>query len=245
MKLKSEVWQYGESLSIAAIIAQLRKPSGRFGKLVGRTMNIGHNKLRNWGLSHISIEPDAKILDIGCGGGRALQELAMSAPKGKVHGIDYSEDMVQLGRKVNKALIKSGLVEIQYGTVSSLPFPDNVFDLATAFETYYFWPNLGDDLEEIRRVLKPKGTLLLVNEVYRDDRFQERNARWAKLITMQIHAPDEYRDFLSKAGYQKFVEINYLPLKELDYRCGGEKIKDFSGRCFAVTGEESVAPFCG
>jgi len=212
MRPKSRLWQYGESLAIAAIIAQLRKPSGRFGKFVGRTMNMGHSRLRQWGLSRISFEPDARILDVGCGGGKTVRELAMAAPKGKVYGIDYSEDMVQLSKQVNKGLINSGLVEIQYGTVSSLPFPDNLIDLATAFETYYFWPNLTDDLEEIRRVLKPGGTLLLVNEVYKDDRFEERNAKWAKLITMQIHAPDEYEDFLSKAGY-RIVEIDTIPEK--------------------------------
>jgi len=193
-------------------VKQCRKPSGRFGKFVGRTMNLGHNRVRHWGLSHISIEPDATILDIGCGGGKAVQELAMSTPKGKVYGIDYSEDMVQLTKKVNKALIKKGLVEIKDGTVSSLPFADNMFDLATAFESYYFWPNLIGDLKEIKRVLKPGGTFLIVNEVYKDDKFEKRNTKWAKLLDMQLHTPDEYKDFLTKAGYH-IVEIDNIPQK--------------------------------
>ena len=197
---------------IEQFVKQCRKPSGRFGKFVGRTMNLGHNRIRHWGLSHISIEPDANILDIGCGGGKAVQELAMSAPNGKVYGIDYSQDMVQLTKKVNKALIKKGLVEIKYGTVSSLPFADNMFDLATAFEAYYFWPNLIGDLKEIKRVLKPGGTFLIVNEVYKDDKFEKRNTKWAKLLDMQFHTPDEYKDFLTKAGYH-IVEIDNIPQK--------------------------------
>jgi len=193
-------------------IKQCRKPTGRFGKFVGRTMNFGHARIRHWGISHISIKPDATILDIGCGGGKGVQELAMSCPNGKVYGIDYSEDMVQLSKKVNKTLIKKGLVEIKSGTVSSLPFPDNMFDLVTAFETYYFWPNLIDDLKEINRILKPGGTLLVVNEVYKDDRFETRNTKWANLSDMRLHTPDEYKDLLTEVGYHA-VEIDNIPQK--------------------------------
>ena len=69
-------------------------------------------------------------------------------------GIDYSEEMVHLAQKTNKKFVENGHVEIIHGSVSSLPFPDGTFDLVTAFETYYFWPNLIDDLKEIKRVLK-------------------------------------------------------------------------------------------
>jgi len=191
---------------------QCRKPTGRLGKFVGRTMNFGHAKVRHWGISRISIKPEYYILDIGCGGGKAVQKLAMSSPNGKVYGIDYSEDMVQLSKKINKTLIKKGLVEIKYGVVSSLPFADNMFDLVTAFEAYYFWPNLIDDLKEIKRVLKPEGTLLMVNEVYKDDKFEKRNTKWARLLDMQLHTPDEYKDFLAKAGYH-IVKIDNIPQK--------------------------------
>ena len=197
---------------IEKFVKQCRKPSGRFGRFVARCMNLGHAGIRRWGLRHISINHDAIILDIGCGGGKAVQDMAMSTPNGKVFGIDYSEDMVQLTKKVNKALIKKGLVEVKYGTVSSLPFTDNMFDLITAFEAYYFWPNLIDDLKEIKRVLKPDGTLIIANEVYKDDKFEKRNTKWARLAAMQLHTPDEYKDFLTQAGY-RFVEIDNIPQK--------------------------------
>ena len=193
-------------------VTQCRKPSGRFGRFVGRSMNLGHTKVRQWGLSHISIKPDSCVLDIGCGGGKAVKEIASSVSKGKVYGIDYSEDMVQLSKKVNDNLIKQGIVEIMYGTVSSLPFPDNMFDFVTVFETYYFWPDLINDLIEVKRVLKPGAFLLLVNAVYKDDQFEKRNSKLVNLLDMKIHTPDEYKDFLSEAGYQ-IEKINSLPEK--------------------------------
>ena len=191
---------------------QCRKPSGRFGRFVGRSMNSGHGKIRRWGLSHISINPDSCVLDIGCGGGKGVKEIASSVSKGKVYGIDYSEEMVQLSKKVNDNLIKQGIVEIMYGTVSSIPFPDNMFDFVTAFETYYFWPDLMNDLIEVKRVLKPGAFLLLVNAAYKDDQFEKRNSKLVNLLDMKIHTPDEYKDFLSEAGYQ-IEKINSLPEK--------------------------------
>jgi len=76
------------------MVKQCRKPTGLFGRFVGMGMNRGHSRLRRWGLSHISIKTNAIILDVGCGGGKAVQELARISSSGKVCGIDYSEEMV-------------------------------------------------------------------------------------------------------------------------------------------------------
>ena len=107
-------------------VRQCRNPTGVFGRFVGMAMNIGHAKLRRWGLSHIFINPDATILDVGCGGGKTVDELARTSSEGKVWGIDFSKEMVQLAQKINKRGIEAGHVDILHGTVSSLPFPDDM-----------------------------------------------------------------------------------------------------------------------
>lgn len=170
------------------------------GRFVGRAMNTGHARVIRWGLGHLLEEPTA-VLDVGCGGGAALRDMASRFPSTKLYGIDYSQDMVLLAKKVNKSLIKMGRVEITHGSVSSLPFSDETFDLATAFEAYYFWPDLVHDLQEIKRVLKPGGTLLLVNEAYESVKFQDRNRKWAAWADMHLHSPAGYREFMTAAGY--------------------------------------------
>lgn len=194
------------------LVRQCRKPEGWFGTFVGRGMNIGHASVRKWGLTHVTVEPDACVLDVGCGGGKAVKDMAHMAPAGKVYGLDYSEEMVRLATRVNRRLIEEGRVEIRHGTVSSLPFPDGMFDLATASEACYFWPNFVDDLVEVRRVLKAGGTLLIANEAYIDARFEERNAYWASMAEMELHTPEEYDKLLSQAGYVS-IEIDVVPEK--------------------------------
>lgn len=46
-----------------------------------------------------------------------------------------------------------------------LPFGNDVFDLITAFETIYFWPDILEALKQVHRVLKPNGTFMICNEV--------------------------------------------------------------------------------
>ena len=138
--------------------------------------------------------------------------MASFVSKGKVYGIDYAEDIVRLSKRVNEKLINENIVEIMHGAVSSLPFPDNMFDLVTACETYYFWPDLIENLMEVRRRLKPGAFLLLVNEVYKDARFEKRNRKWVNLLNMKIHRPNEYKSFLSEAGYQ-MKKLDSLPEK--------------------------------
>jgi ubiquinone/menaquinone biosynthesis C-methylase UbiE len=185
------------------LVNQVRKPSGRFGKIIARGMNKGHAKLAEWGLSHVKIDPSNIILDIGCGGGGNLKRYAKIIVNGKIYGIDYSETAVDVSKEINRRYIKQGIVEIYEGSVSSLPFKDNFFNLVSSFETFYFWPDLTSDLQEIHRVLKPKGYLILVNEGYKCDnqKFRNKAENWSKLGNFPIHYPNEYREFLEEAGF--------------------------------------------
>ena len=49
---------------------------------------------------------------------------------------------MKLSREVNEKLINEGKVEVMEGNVINLPFEDNTFDIVTAFETIYFWPDI-------------------------------------------------------------------------------------------------------
>jgi ubiquinone/menaquinone biosynthesis C-methylase UbiE len=146
---------------------QCSKPTGWFGRFTLWRMNSSHSKLTDWGLAHFSIEKHSAILDVGCGGGRTVSKLAAIAAQGKVYGVDYSSESVAVSKKTNARWIDVGRVEIRQGSVSQLPFPDGMFDLVTAVETHFWWPNLPGDMREVFRVIKPGGTLILIAEIYK------------------------------------------------------------------------------
>ena len=85
-----------------------RKPQGFGGKLMAKMMNSGHARVSQWGFSNISAEPDAKVLDVGCGGGANIAIWLDKCRNGHVTGLDYSEISVAESQKLNIAAIKQG-----------------------------------------------------------------------------------------------------------------------------------------
>ena len=123
-------------------VNQGSKPTGWPGRFTLWRMNSSHSKLTDWGLGCIAIENHRTILDVGCGGGRTVSKLAAIATQGKVYGVDYSEESVAASKRTNAHWIALGRVEIRYGSVSQLPFSEGMFDLVTAVETHFWWPDL-------------------------------------------------------------------------------------------------------
>jgi len=167
--------------------------------------------MTNWGLSHLSIRKQDTILDIGCGGGGTVHQLAKTATNGKVYGIDYSDESVRVSRVTNAQLIQMGRVDIQQSTVSRLPFSDNLFDLVTAVNTHNYWPDLVTDMQEILRVLKSGGRLVIIGSAYEGSKDDKRNQRYAEMIKITFPGVNELRENIERAGYsevQMFEEYN-------------------------------------
>jgi SAM-dependent methyltransferase len=192
-------------------LANARKPTGRLGSFLIKAMNIRHYPMTSWGLSHLSIGTEDTILDIGCGGGGTVYKLAKIAVNGKVHGIDLSDESVRVSRITNKQFLQTGRVEIQQSSVSCLPFSYNMFDLITAVNTHNYWSNLVTDVQEIYRVLKPEGKLIIIGSAYEGGRHDKRNQKYAELIEMGFPSINELREIFSKVGYsgvQTFEKYN-------------------------------------
>jgi SAM-dependent methyltransferase len=180
-----------------------RKPTGWLGRFLIRAMNTKHAPMTNWGLSHLSIGKSDTILDIGCGGGGAIRKLARIATCGEVYGIDLSDESVYVSRMTNKKMIQMGRVEIQQSTVSCMPFSDNLFDLITAINTHYYWTDLVTDMQEILRVLKPGGALIIIGNLYDGGKNDKRNHSYAQLIKIASPSIHELGEMFLTAGYSE------------------------------------------
>ena len=162
---------------LRAFFQNARKPGGLSGRIMLWAMNCGHASLAKWGRSHVSPEPDARVLDIGCGGGANLAQFLKLCPQGSVCGIDFSAESVATSLRKNAGAVAAGRCEVRQGDVSRLPYADASFDLVTAFETVYFWPDVSAAFAEVFRVLGPSGVFLIVNEESGDSRWCSHSGR--------------------------------------------------------------------
>ena len=130
-------------------------PFGTEGREMLAGMNEHHAPVTTWTLELMEPQSEDTILDIGCGGGRALKRVSSLVEKGKLYGADYSETSVQCTIEENAADVASGKLTVVQASVSELPFETDMFDKVYSIECYFFWPNLDNDIKEILRVFNP------------------------------------------------------------------------------------------
>lgn len=183
-----------------------RKPEGLLGKWMVGSMNHAHAAVSDWGMSHLPAAGPAEIAELGCGGGRNVRELLRRYPAAKITALDYSEVSVEKTKRVNRREIQKGRCRVIQGDVSRLPFGDEKFDLATAFETVYFWPGPMESLREVYRVLKPGGTFLIANE---SDGMSPSDEKWLSTIDgLRIFDKAQLSVFLTEVGFTE-VAVHY------------------------------------
>ena len=193
-----------ESLNMGlfkSFVSQTRKPEGFLGKMMLSGMNSGHAEMADWGLSYLPPVRASEVVDLGCGGGRNAGELLKKYPDANVTAVDYSDLSVSKAREYNRDMITAGRCKVLQGDVSDLHLPEGKYDLATAFETIYFWPGLEKCFGQVAKVLKPGGYFLICNE---SDGTDATGLKFEKIIDgMKCHTVEEIESALKNAGFSK------------------------------------------
>jgi ubiquinone/menaquinone biosynthesis C-methylase UbiE len=189
------------------IARKFRNPTGFFGRVVGSAMARGNELAASWTVSLLDIQPNSHVLEVGFGPGVGIQYAAKKADKGLVAGIDASETMVQVAGKRNAAAIAAGNVDLKHGEISSLPYPDESFDLAFTIHCIYFWANPIEGVKELRRVLKSSGLLAIT--ILPKDKWN----RPAPPDLFTLYNSDEVAQLLSKAGFRD-VRVESCPQRD-------------------------------
>jgi ubiquinone/menaquinone biosynthesis C-methylase UbiE len=158
-----------------------------------------------WALALISPQDLSTALDVGCGGGAAISRLSELAPHAELHGIDNSPQALRVAVRANQRLVEQGRVFLRIANVSDLPYEDGRFDLIMAINSHYFWPDLQAGLGEIKRVLKPRGSVALAGGEYFGGKHDTRIRRLAANGRMNCQTLPELRDTMSGAGYSGAV----------------------------------------
>ena len=186
---------------------QTRKPEGFLGSLMLRGMNSGHAVVSDWALSHLPPMTPQKAVDLGCGGGRNVAALLRKYPQSVVDGVDYSPLSVEKAISYNAASIARKKSSIFVGDVSNLQIEHNEYELATAFETIYFWPGLEKCFANVYNILKNNALFLIVCE---SDGLDGMGDRYEKLIEgMKVYKAPEIENALRAAGFSDIQTIHH------------------------------------
>lgn len=177
-----------------------RHPRGFWGRRALIAMNgKKHEALPEWVFGQLPLEDGLRILDIGCGGGGNIRRLLERCPKGHVTGLDISKLAVEMTTDENYPAVKDGLCLVVGGNAVQMPLAKDIFDIAFAFETIYYWSTIDGGFAEAYRVLKPGGTLVIANELDGLGPDDEILAR--RVGAMRIYTPDEIEMSLREAGF--------------------------------------------
>jgi SAM-dependent methyltransferase len=130
---------------------------------------------RNLGELLDEVPRGAQVLDVGCGGGHALELLAARRPDLRLHGVDLSPDQVARARTR-----LGGRATVVEGSALKLPYASNRFDFVFSDASIKHWPDPARGLRECVRVLRAGGHLV-VTEADRGCRLEDAAAfvrRW-------------------------------------------------------------------
>jgi ubiquinone/menaquinone biosynthesis C-methylase UbiE len=150
-------------------------------------------------LRRIPLDAGHRLLDIGCGTGLLLGRLVGRAPFRELTGVDLSPGMVAQARTRLPASVR-----LLVGDAETLPFPRDSFDVIVSVSSFHYWPSPACGLEELRRVLRPGGHLILTDwcDDYLACRICDRVLRLVNPSHSRIYGGAECGALLSGARYQ-------------------------------------------
>lgn len=145
---------------------QAAHPRGILAPLIGRWLEYENRVLNSAAVRALALQPGERLLEVGCGPGWALAQLASSGAD-QLAAVDTSPAMVRRASRRTgrlRALARAGKLDVRCAPAESLPFPTGTFDAALAVNAVYFWQPPLAGLKELSRVLRPGGRLVLAVE---------------------------------------------------------------------------------
>lgn len=123
---------------------------------------LTHKRSQKFAIYLSKLIPEgASVLDFGCGNMYTAAELVKVSPSLTITGLDPVKDQNLDDEKLKDSRLKFKLL-----TTKEIPFPDNTFDVAVALATMHHTEDPEYYLSELKRVIKPTGAIILVEEMY-------------------------------------------------------------------------------
>jgi arsenite methyltransferase len=147
---------------LGGMAAQLGKPTGLRGRLVGSLLNRSNRGLIAEAIDALKLPAGAVAADLGFGGGVGLALLLERVgPNGQVYGVDFSATMVSEAERRYKSDVASGRLHLHAGSITMLPLEDGSIQGAITINTIYFIADLDRAFAELTRVIAPSGRVVV------------------------------------------------------------------------------------
>ncbi|MGO9388521.1 MAG: class I SAM-dependent methyltransferase [Methanobacterium sp.] len=149
-----------------------------------------------------------KLLDVGCGTGNLLS-LITKKYEIQLSGVDLSPNMLNIA---NEKLGEKA--DLRLGDSENLPFKDESFDMVTCTDSFHHYPHPENVLAEIKRVLNPKGTLLIADP-WAPTPFRQLVNMYMRLFSkggnVKLYSKNDIHKLLNNSG---FKNIKWEPIKD-------------------------------
>ena len=107
------------------------------------------------------LNPVGNLMDLGCGSGNLIIQIAKAFPKLDLTGVDVSNEILSFAEKQVKEYPFESKITFKLGNVEDLPFPDNSIDFIVSTFSLHHWSKPLNAFKEIYRVLKKNGICLI------------------------------------------------------------------------------------
>jgi len=122
-----------------------------------------HKVWRKKTMKLMNVQPGQTALDLCCGTCDWTIDLAKASQTGKITGLDFSEQMLAVGKRKVQAAGLDKQIELVQGNAMELPFADNSFDFVTIGFGLRNVPNYKQVVSEMLRVVKPGGKIVCLD----------------------------------------------------------------------------------
>lgn len=169
---------------------------------------FGNNNLRDWIPQHLELKQGEKVLDIGCGVGNHLRDIAkIVTAENSCFGIDYDKEMIYKAIEQSKGFSPSikFMVMNMDDIGKSNVFDDSYFDLVYSVYAFYYSKNEFAALDNIKRKLKPDGRISIIGP------HSNNNKKWWDFLEQFMEIPDSIihanEDFMK--GIEEYAKSNF------------------------------------
>ena len=194
---------------------QARQPSGLFGRIVMPVVfDRGNAFLNGFVDSLMTVQPNDRVLEIGCGTGKLINIMAKKINKGIISGIDFSSTMVTIAKRKNKKSIANGIVNIIQANFDDISYTKGSFTKACSVNTLYFWKNIENTVKKVFDLLEYGGQFAVAFED-----IKQLEQRKLSDNVFQLYTDSDVKRLLTSAGFSNGVFIETRKKRNLSFHC--------------------------